>query len=200
MIVVFLGLTLFVSAFLLFCVQPMVAKMALPFLGGSASVWATCVLFFQSTLLIGYVYAHALARRFRFKTQIIAHVAAMVAVFAFLPIHFAGAAGETVVSGPAGWLLWRLIVAAGIPFLVVSTTAPLVQNWLARTNLEFRHDPYLLYAASNAGSLLALVIYPLLVEPRMGVRVQSLIWVGGYALLVVVVTASAVLAWKRSDR
>ncbi|HEX4997113.1 MAG TPA: fused MFS/spermidine synthase [Terriglobia bacterium] len=199
MIVVFLGLTLFLSAFLLFCVQPMVAKMALPFLGGSASVWATCVLFFQSTLLIGYIYAHAVARRLRLKTQLFVHAGAMALVFAFLPISFAGAGGEAPVMGPTAWLLWRLVLAAGIPFLVVSASAPLVQNWLARTNLESRRDPYVLYAASNAGSLLALVIYPLAVEPWMGARAQSLSWVAGYGLLVVMIVISAFLAWRRSD-
>ncbi|HEX4999230.1 MAG TPA: fused MFS/spermidine synthase [Terriglobia bacterium] len=199
MIAVFLGLTLFLSAFLLFCIQPIVAKMALPFLGGSSSVWATCVLFFQSILLAGYAYAHGLARRLSLGTQMVVHGAVMVSVFAFLPIRFSGPADESAVMGPTVWLLWRLVLAAGVPFFVLSATAPLAQTWLTRTNLKWRHDPYFLYAASNAGSLLALVAYPLAIEPWTGARAQSWSWVAGYGLLAVMMMVAAGWAWRRVD-
>src|SRR5437867_3234655 len=185
MLVPILGLTLFLSAFLLFWCQPMVAKMVLPFLGGSASVWTACVLFFQTMLLAGYVYAHVLARQARLHVQFLVHGSLMLAALVFLPIHFAAIAGRSAAEQPVTWLLRHLIAAVGVPFLVISTTAPLVQSWLARTGTKSSRDPYFLYAASNAGSLLSLVIYPLLIEPRMGARVQSRAWMDGYMFLIV---------------
>src|SRR5438132_3489897 len=131
-----LRLTLFLSGFLLFWYQPMVAKAVLPLFGGSASVWTTCVLFFQTILLAGYVYAHLLASRTPLRVQFLVHGLLMLATFAFLPIRFADSHPAQLSEHPAAWLLLKLLTTAGIPFFVVSTTAPLLQHWLSRTNLE----------------------------------------------------------------
>ncbi len=188
--------TLFLSAFLLFCFEPMIGKMMLPLLGGAASVWITCVLFFQLMLLAGYGYAHLLERSASVHGQIIVHSVMLLAVFLFLPVHFASRPDETASIHPSAWLLWQLIKTVGLPFGVVSTTAPLLQNWLSKTPTMSGRDPYFLYAISNAGSLIALLGYPLLVEPRLGTRTQSLWWFAGYAALSLMVFMAATLVWK----
>ena len=195
-LIILLGLTLFVSAFLLFWCQPMVAKMVLPLLGGSASVWTTCVLFFQTMLLAGYVYAHIVSSKLKLRRQFLLHGALMLAALAFLPINFSTDETGAAMTQPAAWLLLRLFVTIGVPFFVLSATAPLVQNWLSHTRLELKRDPYLLYAASNAGSLLSLIIYPLFVEPRTGVAIQSRLWMGGYLVLVLMIAGCAALVHK----
>src|SRR6185503_9873064 len=162
--------TLFTSAFLLFWFEPMVGKMMLPFLGGAASVWITCVLFFQLMLLAGYGYAHLLERYANLREQIIVHSMMLIAVFLFLPVQFTARPDASASIHPAAWLLWQLIKTVGVPFCIVSTTAPLLQNWLSKTPASSGRDPYFLYAISNAGSLLGLLAYPLLIEPRLGVR------------------------------
>src|SRR5262245_34368622 len=199
-IVVLFGPTLFLSAFLLFCFEPMVGKMMLPFLGGAASVWITCLLFFQLMLLTGYGYAHVLERYATLRSQIIVHSMMMVAVFVFLPVQFGARPDESASAHPAGWLLWQLIKTVGIPFCAVSTTAPLLQNWLSKTPSASGRDPYFLYAVSNAGSLIALLTYPLLIEPRIGVRTQSWSWLAGYGLLALMVFAAAAVVWRNSQR
>src|SRR5438128_11579195 len=138
-----LGLTLFVSAFLLFCCEPMVGKMVLPILGGAASVWTTCVLFFQTMLLVGYVYTHFLGKLKRVRDQILIHIFLMLVALAFLPIHFGNVSGHPSDS-PVLWLLGHLFIALGVPFAVISATAPLLQNWLAKTPSAFGRDPYFL--------------------------------------------------------
>src|SRR2546427_5631935 len=147
--------TIFLSAFLLFCSEPMVGKMMLPLLGGAASVWITCLLFFQLMLLAGYGYAHALERYANVRIQMLAHSCLMLVALLFLPMHFAARPDATASNYPTLWLLGQLITAVGIPFGVVSTTAPLLQNWLSKTASVSGKDPYFLYAVSNAGSLLA---------------------------------------------
>jgi SAM-dependent methyltransferase len=188
--------TLFLSAFLLFCFEPMVGKMMLPFLGGAASVWITCLLFFQLMLLTGYGYAHALERFAGVKAQILVHALLMLGVFLFLPVQFSARPTADASTHASTWLLWQLIKTVGVPFAIVSTTAPLLQNWLAKTRWESNHDPYHLYAVSNAGSLIALLAYPLIVEPRIGVRTQSWWWFAGYAALVLLVFAASGIVWK----
>jgi SAM-dependent methyltransferase len=190
--------TIFLSAFLLFCCEPMVGKMMLPFLGGAASVWITCLLFFQLMLLTGYGYAHALERYANVRAQILIHSAMMLVAIFFLPIRFVGRPDETATAHPALWLLGVLIKSVGVPFCIVSTTAPLLQNWMAKTKTASARDPYFLYAVSNAGSLLALLAYPLLIEPRWGVRIQGGYWFVGYGVLLVLVFSSATLVWKHA--
>src|SRR6188474_1190252 len=153
------GPTLFLSAFLLFWFEPMVGKMMLPFLGGAAAVWITCLLFFQLMLLTGYGYVHVLERAAGVRTQVLVHAVLMLVVFAFLPIHFAPRPTDSASLHPSAWLLWELIKSVGVPFAIVSTTAPLLQNWLSKTPNGSGRDPYFLYAISNAGSLVGLIAY-----------------------------------------
>jgi len=183
--------TLFLSAFLLFLFQPMVGKMLLPSLGGAAGVWTTCVLFFQAMLLAGYVYAHLLSRISDTRKQVAVHGVVLLLPFAFLPIRFSG------ISTQAGLLL-QLLVSAGVPFFAVSATAPLLQSWYARAKSSSSSDPYFLYAASNAGSLIALIVYPLMIEPAVGVSVQNRLWLVLYAVLVPLLLVTSGFAWKKT--
>jgi SAM-dependent methyltransferase len=182
--------TLFLSAFLLFLFQPMVGKMLLPWLGGAAGVWTTCVLFFQVMLLAGYVYAHLLSRIPDTRKQVVIHGVVLLLPFAFLPIRF------NATSSQSG-LLVQLLVSAGVPFFSVSTTAPLLQSWYIRAK-RASNDPYFLYAASNAGSLLALIAYPLVIEPAIGVSFQNRLWLILYTILVPLLIATASMAWNKS--
>src|SRR3990172_3533520 len=147
------GPTIFLSAFLLFCSEPMVGKMMLPLMGGAAAVWMTCLLFFQIMLLAGYGYAHVLERYATIRRQILAHSVLMLVTLAFLPLQFSGRPDAQASSHPTWWLLGQLIKSLGIPFFIVSTTAPLLQNWLSKTHTVSGKDPYFLYAVSNAGTL-----------------------------------------------
>jgi SAM-dependent methyltransferase len=195
-IVLFFTPTIFLSAFLLFWCEPMVGKMMLPLLGGAASVWITCLLFFQLMLLAGYGYAHALERYAGVRTQMLVHALLMLAATLFLPIHLTARPDASASSHPTLWLLGMLIRSVGVPFCIASTTAPLLQNWLAKTSTASGRDPYFLYAVSNAGSLVALLAYPLWIEPRFGVHVQSSSWAISYGLLLLLVVIGAALVWK----
>jgi hypothetical protein len=168
-----LAATLFLSAFLLFTCQPMIGKMLLPYLGGAAAVWTTCVLFFQFVLLLGYVYAHLLARLADMRKQIITHGFVLLLPLIFLPIRFTEISSESFSQRPLLGLLTVLITTTAVPFFVISTTAPLLQNWFSRSSHSASSDPYFLYSPSNAGSLLALMAYPFLIEPRIGTALQA---------------------------
>jgi hypothetical protein len=182
--------TLFLSAGLLFLVQPMVTKMVLPRLGGSPSVWNTAMCFFQATLLLGYLYAHLLATRFGRGAQALIHAGVLTAAAAFLPLDLSRATPPA--DGiPVLWLIGTLAVTIGPPFFALSATAPLLQRWFSRSDHAAASDPYFLYAASNAGSLIALLAYPLLVEPRLPLPVQSRAWAIGLAA----VAAGIGLCW-----
>ena len=181
------SITLFSSATLLFLVQPMVGKILLPYLGGSPSVWNTCMVFFQAALLGGYGYAHWLTRGRTVQKQIQIH--GIVLAVAFLPLLLMrfdpGFLARTILPPPASfnpalWLLVVLTLVAGLPFFAVSTSAPLLQKWFSTTNHPDAKDPYFLYGASNLGSMLALLAYPFLFEPRIGVNTQTWLWVGGF--------------------
>src|SRR5262245_48058137 len=195
----FFAPTIFLSAFLLFVCEPMVGKMMLPLLGGAASVWITCLLFFQLMLLLGYAYAHALERLASVQTQMLVHAGLMLAAVFFLPIQFATRPDASASTHPTLWLLGMLIRSVGIPFCIVATTAPLLQNWLSKTSSASGRDPYFLYAVSNAGSLLALLAYPVAMEPRWGVRVQSSGWAVAYGALLLLVVGAARLVWTNLD-
>src|SRR3989442_12473654 len=188
--------TIFLSAFLLFCSEPMVGKMMLPLLGGAASVWINWFLFFQLMLLAGYGYAHALERYLNVRAQMLAHSGLMTVALLFLPMRFAGSPDAAASAHPTLWLLGQLIRSVGIPFGVVSTKAPLLQNLLSKTRTPSGRDPYFLYAVSNAGSLHALLAYPFLIEPRLGVRLQSESWFAAYAVFMLMVFAGATVVWK----
>ena len=193
MLIPLYGAVLFLSAFLLFWVQPLFTKMALPLLGGSPSVWNTALMFFQLTLLAGYGYAHLLNRFLAPRHQAWLHGAVAAASLAFLPI---GLAAGTQPAGhwPALWLIGLLAASLGLPFFTLAATAPLLQSWFSRTGHRHGADPYFLYAASNAGSLLALFAFPLLLEPRLTLGEQSRSWAWLYAGLLALVVACAVPA------
>ena len=178
------GTTIFLSAALLFCVEPMIARMLLPLLGGAPAVWVTCMLFFQLALLLGYGYAHGTLSRLGPRRQAMLQMPLLLAPLLVLPIAFDP---QMTASWPPGadpsWrLLLMLTVAVGLPFLVLSTTSPLLQAWLAHAS---GRDPYFLYGASNLGSMLALLAYPAILERHLGLRAQSQAWRWGYVILIV---------------
>lgn len=175
--------TLFLSAFLIFWVQPMFAKMILPLLGGSPSVWNTSMVFFQSTLLAGYLYADVSVRRIPVRLQPLVHGGLLLAAVFFLPVALAPAWRPPAASNPVASVLLLMLTTVGLPALVVSSTAPLVQAWFARTGHAAAGDPYFLYSASNFGSMLALLGYPTIIEPALRLDGQSRIWAAGFALL-----------------
>lgn len=180
-------LTLFVSAALVFWVQLMVAKLLLPLLGGSPAVWNTCMFFFQTMLLLGYGYAHWLTKRCSPRSQPFIHLGLLLLALPLVPIHLTTT--PPPVDRPVVWLLGVLLTTVGLPFLAIATTAPLLQRWFAQTAHPLGHDPYFLYAASNAGSLLGLVTYPVLIEPHLSLTQQRVGWAIAYGLLVVLIGA-----------
>ena len=189
------ALALFTSAALLFWVQPLVAKMLLPLLGGAPSVWNTCMVFFQALLLAGYSYALLLSQRLSLKNQAILHALLLLAAGLVLPFALSNRvlASVPTQTSPIGWVLSTLLVTVGPPFLLLSATAPLLQRWFSHSNHKAAHDPYFLYAVSNAGSMLALLGFPFLLEPAFAVRTQNWLWAVGYAALVVLVITCAIL-------
>src|SRR5271157_5728640 len=188
--------TMFLSAGLLFLVEPMFAKMALPLLGGSAAVWTTCVVFFQVTLLAGYAYAHASVKLLGKRGQMAMHAAVLLAALALLPVHLPGGWTPPPQSNPVGWLLGLLLVAVGLPFFALSATTPILQKWFARSGHPSSSDPYFLYAASNSGSLLGLLSYPFVLERLVTLRDQSRLWTGLYALFLLLAAGCILLVWR----
>jgi SAM-dependent methyltransferase len=185
--------TIFVGATLLFLLQPMFARLVLPLLGGSPAVWNTAMVFFQAALLAGYAYAHVSLRRLGARRQPSWHLLLMLLPFAVLPVAVRSGWSPPVDTNPALWLLALMTIAIGLPFFVVSTSSSILQGWFSTSNHPRARDPYFLYAASNAGSMLALLGYPLLVEPNLTLPRQSLLWSWGYGLLVVL---TAACAWR----
>ncbi|HRO32960.1 MAG TPA: fused MFS/spermidine synthase [Brevundimonas sp.] len=195
------ALAIFTSASLVFVVQPMVAKLVLPMLGGSPSVWNTSMVFFQAALLGGYAYAHLLQRIGSIRIQVGVHLALLVAAALFLPLQISGLLGEPDPGAPIGWLLATLALSVGAPFGVLSATAPLLQAWYARVRAGHAdgQNPYVLYAASNLGSFLALLAYPLLIEPLATLGGQRGGWSVGYGVFILMVAALAVVVWRSRD-
>lgn len=174
---------IFASACLLFTVQPFTGKLLLPLAGGSPQVWNTCMLFFQAALLAGYLYAHALAR-LPLKVQGAIHAVLLALAALALPVDVAAIASSPSPTGAPStlWLLTVLLTTVGLPFFAVSTTAPLLQSWFARSGHPRARDPYFLYVASNAGSVVGLLGYPLAIEPLLTRSDQALTWTGGYGV------------------
>ncbi|MEN5177795.1 MULTISPECIES: spermidine synthase [Brevundimonas] len=178
------AVAVFTSASLVFVVQPMTTKLVLPLLGGSPSVWNTAMVFFQAALLAGYLYAHLLQRIPSIRLQATVHLILLAAAALFLPLSITQALGDPDPSAPIGWLLGALALSVGAPFAVLSATAPLLQAWYARVRAG-RPDganPYVLYAASNLGSFLALLAYPALIEPLASLSGQRWGWTVGYGV------------------
>lgn len=188
---------IFVAAGLLFLVQPMVAKALLPTFGGSPQVWTAAMVFFQAALLVGYGYAHLVTNRLGPRRGPLAHLGLLALSLLALPIAVRGA---DIVAGwpPAFAVVGILALGVGAPYAVVSATSPLLQRWFSTTGHAGSDDPYFLYAAGNAGSLLGLLAYPLLVEPRLAVRDQALLWSAGYMVFAVLVGGAAVIAARRA--
>jgi hypothetical protein len=206
-----------VSAFILFLVQPIVGKIILPKLGGTPQVWNTCMVFFQMVLLAGYAYTHNASTRLTLRQQLLAHgVLLLLPLIVLLPFPFAfmgSMSGEGISSYPAS--LWGFVPDLGsnpipstlkilfmyvaLPFLVVSTTAPLLQKWFVHTGHPSSKDPYFLYGASNFGSLLSLIAYPIVIEPYVSLKNQGWIYTIGYLLLGGFVLACAAMVWSAKD-
>jgi hypothetical protein len=184
---------IFVSALLLFSVQPLFTKMVLPRLGGSPAVWSVAMVFFQSLLLGGYAYAHYLMQLRNRMLPVAIHLVLLVIALLTLPLSIAGGWGEPPTSGYAFWLLGLFAVSIGLPFFALAANNPLLQAWFVRTGHPNGPDPYFLYASSNIGSFLALLSYPVLLEPMFTLRTQNLIWTAGYGLLIVLIAACGVL-------
>lgn len=185
---------IFVGAALLFLVQPMFARFVLPHLGGSPSVWATAMVFFQAMLLAGYAYAHFGVTRLGGRTQRWVHLLVLLAPFAVLPLGLPAGWAPSAEGSPVWALLALMVVTVGLPFFALSTTSPVLQSWFATSGHARARDPYFLYAASNVGSLLALLAYPIVVEPRLTLVAQAAWWKIGYGAFVVLVAACAVVA------
>ncbi len=192
-----LTLTIFLSSSLLFAVQPMFAKMVLPRLGGTPAVWNTCMLFFQSALLAGYAYAHLATQKLPPKRQMLVHGAVILLPLLALPLAVPAWWAPPTAENPLLALLTLLAVSVGLPFFVVSTTGPLLQRWFSLTTHAQAKDPYFLYAASNAGSMLALLAYPLLFEPQLTLKQQAAGWTAVYAVMVTLTFAAGATVWRR---
>jgi SAM-dependent methyltransferase len=187
--------TIFIAAFLLFQVQPVVAKMILPRFGGSSAVWAVCMLFFQAGLLLGYLYAHWLHQRFSARRQAIIHSLLLAASLLVLPL----APGASWMSGtnPSLDILRLLSFSAGLPYFMLATTSPMLQSWYARSGAV----PYRLFALSNLASLAALLSYPVLVEPNLTTLAQGRLWSIAYACFALLcAVAAAMNALQRRNR
>jgi hypothetical protein len=184
---------IFTSALLLFSVQPLFTKMVLPRLGGSPAVWSVAMVFFQSLLLGGYAYAHYLMQIRNRMVPVAVHLVLLVIALLTLPLSIANGWGEPPTGGYAFWLLGLFAVSIGLPFFALAANNPLLQAWFVRTGHPNGPDPYFLYASSNIGSFLALLSYPVLLEPMFTLRTQNLIWSCGYGLLIVLIAGCGVL-------
>lgn len=187
---------MFVSASLLFLIQPMFTKMVLPLLGGTPAVWNTCLVFYQAALLAGYAYADWAPKWLGVRRQAAFHVALLLVIVFTLPIGISHGWTPPPTSNPILWLLLLLAVSVGLPFFVISTTAPMLQKWFAHTGHAQAHDPYFLYGASNLGSMLALVGYPVLVEPYLRLGHQAWAWAGGYLVLTGLISLCGLMLWR----
>ncbi len=195
--------SMFLSAALLFVVEPMIGKMLMPMLGGTSAVWNTCLVFFQAVLLCGYLYAHASLRFLGRRTQIAVHLALVstpLLIAGLLPLHLPSGWEPPAESNPVGWVLLLLLVVVGLPFFALSATTSVMQRWFADSGRKDADDPYFLYAASNAGSLLGLLAYPLLLEPLLPLHTQSRWWSFAYAVFVAMTAICGLLAWRWRTR
>jgi spermidine synthase len=197
-ILVYTG-AIFLSAALLFAVQPMFTKMVLPRFGGSPSVWSVAMVFFQGVLLVGYAYADFLTRFVRGRWALAVHLCVMLGGAVFVPLSIANGWGLPPADHEEFFLLGMFAVSLGFPFFALSANGPLLQAWFARSGLAQAENPYFLYAASNIGSLLALFAYPLLAEPFSTLSFQNAVWRYGYYLLIVLIALCGSLVFFNQD-
>ena len=192
--------TILLSAALMFTLEFMFAKMVLPRLGGSPSVWNTCLVFYQAALMAGYLYAHLSLKWLGPRRQSLLHIVLLCVACIGLPIGVAHGWTPPSESNPIPWLLMLLTVCVGLPFFCISASAPLLQAWFARCGGRAAKDPYFLYAASNLGSLAGLAAYPLLIEPRLPLAWQTRLWSAGYGLLTALFALCAAAVWIAGRR
>lgn len=204
--------TIFLSAALMFMVQPMIGKMILPTLGGAPAVWNTCLVFFQALLLGGYLYAHFSIKWLGHRIQSCVHIAVLVATLGWLVWRWGQNSGtpfsiptdqrifSDTTQDPTLQLLVLLVTLIGLPFFVISTSAPLLQSWFSKTDHPNASNPFFLYAASNLGSMISLVTYPFLINKYFSLTEQGQVWTQGFAGLVVGCILCVVILWKRSSR
>src|SRR6476660_3327116 len=191
---------IFVSAALLFMVQPMFTKMVLPRLGGAPSVWSVAIVFFQGALLAGYAYAHWLTRYAPGRASVVIHVVVTIGAVFALPLSIAAGWARPPESGEALWLMGLFTASIGLPFFALAANSPLLQAWFARTDHPAADDPYFLYGASNIGSFLALVSYPSVIEPFVGLKDQAELWSLGFGLFIALLIACGALLWRAPDK
>jgi len=187
------GTAIFAAAALLFVVEPMVAKMLLPYFGGTPAVWAVSLVFFQAALLGGYAFAHYSIRIVGVRRQVLCQLALLLPPFAVLPIAVSKGSVASATGSPTLRVLTALFLAAALPFFVVTTASPVLQRWFAAVGDARSGDPYFLYAAGNVGSMLALLAYPFLIEPHLTLGQQARLWTVGYSVFVIL---AAVCAWR----
>jgi hypothetical protein len=191
---------IFVSAALLFMVEPMFTKMVLPRFGGSPSVWSVAIVFFQAALLAGYAYAHVLTRYAAGRASVIIHLAVMALACLALPLAIAGSWGRPPAVGEEFWLIGLFAASIGLPFFALAANSPLLQAWFARSDHPDARDPYFLYAASNVGSFLALLSYPLAIEPFVRLSDQAKYWSIAFYALIALIAACGVLLWRSPEK
>src|SRR6201996_1865795 len=195
--VIVAGTTMTLSGFLLFQVQPMMARYILPWFGGSATTWTVCLLFFQIVLLLGYAYAYLFTKPFGLRAQIVVHLVVLAASLASLPITPSDAFKPQDASDPTWRILLLLVASVGLPYFVLATTTPLVQRWLALLGSE---TPSRLFALSNLGSFLGLVTYPVLVDLYLPTNSQTWWWSASYVAYVALIAAFAALSYFLSNK
>lgn len=188
------GIAIFLSAFLIFTVQPIFTKVVLPLLGGTPAIWSVAMVVFQGLLLAGYLYAHLLIRFLPLKVAIFVHIALTCVAFSFLPFAVSPDWGEPPPHGEAVWLMGTFVQAIGLPFFALSANAPLLQAWLAAQ--DRRINVYHFYAASNVGSFAALFAYPFVIEPFVNLPQQSNAWSSGFGLFILLLVACGGMAWN----
>ncbi|MEO8575851.1 MAG: fused MFS/spermidine synthase [Gemmatimonadales bacterium] len=192
------ALTTLASAFLLFWIEPLFAKLVLPLLGGSPAVWNTCLMYFQAALLFGYLYAHLTSRWLAPRKQVLVHVGLLIVALVSLPIAVPRGWTPPASDNVIPWLIALLSLAVGAPFMLLAATAPLVQRWLTSSDHPAAKDPYLLYAASNAGSLIGLLGFPFVMEPNLRLSQQSFLWGIGYVAAIVLAILCAIVVYRRT--
>ncbi len=190
-------MTLFLSALLLFAVQPMFTKMVLPRLGGAPTVWSVAMVFFQAALLVGYAYAHLLIRFCSLGYGALVHLVILAAAATTLPIGIALGFEAPPTTDIALWLIGLFAVSIGLPFAVLSASAPLLQGWFAASGHPQAGNPYVLYSASNLGSLAALIAYPTVIEPFLSLNRQTHLWSLGFAALTILVATAGLFVVGR---
>jgi hypothetical protein len=187
---------IFLSAALLFVIEPMFTKMVLPRLGGSPSVWSVAMVFFQTMLLAGYAYAHVLTRYAPGRRSVLIHATVLILAAFTLPPAVAASMGRPPETGLAFWVIALFAVSIGLPFFALAANGPLLQAWFARTDHPAARDPYFLYVASNIGSFLALLAYPTIIEPGISLSGQTSLWSIGFGVLIVLIATAGAALWR----